>query len=1003
MNKDTKKSPVAQREEETLARWNTNEVFKKSLEQTKSGEPFVFFDGPPFATGLPHHGHLLAGTIKDAIPRYQTMKGRYVRRKWGWDCHGLPIENLIEDEMGFENKQDIENFGIGKFNQAACDSVLRYDAEWKEIVPRMGRFVDMEESYKTMDWQYSESIWWAFKTLHEKGLIYKGYKSMHVCPRCETTLSNNEVAGEYKDIKDISITAKFELEDEPAQGGQAKTYVLAWTTTPWTLPGNVALAVGEDIDYLKMTVETSEVDEFIDEQTYIFARSTVKNIFDDTLHYGPLPHEGSYEWANVRYQKKGNVLFKNVQQIKGKDLVGKKYKPLFDYYSKDETLENHANGWKIYAADFVTTETGTGIVHIAPAFGEDDMNLGKAENLPFVQHVGMNGVFKKVVTDFAGTAVKTKDDNQSADIEIIKNLAGKGLLFSKLKLEHSYPHCWRCKTPLLNYAADSWFLEVTKIKDKMLEENTKINWVPESIGRARFANWVDGARDWAISRSRYWGAPFPVWNCDACEKTEVIGSLAELKEHGVTSEDEKGEVNLHRPYIDTVTWECSCGGTMKRVEDVFDCWFESGSMPYAQMHYPFENKELFKNNFPADFIAEGLDQTRGWFYTMLVLSVGLFDKAAYKNVIVNGTILAEDGLKMSKSQKNFPDPMDVVAKTGVDAFRYYLLASPVVHGESMSFVEKGVAEVYRKVVVRLENVLSFYEMYKSRFEGKVSGESPNVLDQWIVARTNQLIAQVSEGFDTYQLDKATRPIGEFVDDLSTWYIRRSRTRFKDGGVDAQYALATTKWVLETVSRVIAPTMPFIAEHVYASVGDAEAHESVHLASWPEAADVNDAVLSEMESVRRVVSLALENRATAKIKVRQPLQSLRVKDTTVMSNDLYVDLIKDEVNVKEIIHGKDIAEETELDTTITPELQAEGDVRDLIRHIQSLRKQSALTPDDTVGLIVKADKDGTTLLADTTATALVSKTALLSSIDFVDELEGEEVSVRGMTFVLGFKK
>ena len=1157
-----KKSNVSKREEETLSFWNTHEIFKKSLELTKDGESFVFYDGPPFATGLPHYGHLLAGTIKDAIPRFETMRGKFVRRKWGWDCHGLPIENIIEDKLGLKNKQDVIEYGLEKFNEAARDTVFTYDAEWKDIVARMGRFIDMEDSYKTMDWQYSESIWWAFKTLHDKGLIYKGYKSMHICPRCETTLSNNEVSDGYKDIKDISITAKFELVDEPG------TFVLAWTTTPWTLPGNVALAVGEDIEYVK--VKNNESDDW-----YIVAKEALKS--KGMLHGNFLNHQEINK------------------EFKGKDLIGKSYKPVFDYYSNDKNLENRENGWKIYGADFVTTEDGTGVVHIAPAFGEDDMNLGNENNLPFVQHVKMNGEFKKEVTHFAGQKVKPIENHQLADIEIIKHLAHEGFLFSKLKFEHSYPHCWRCKTPLLNYATDSWFVDVMQLKGKMVKENDKAKWVPEAIGRARFGNWIEGARDWAISRSRFWGAPFPVWQCDACEETTVVGSIDEVSDklpqsgntytiirHGqaenntehivsgkedsphhltdegkeqvlkattglkdkkidiiisspfirtrettgiitkalgfkdevvydarigeinlgvlegrpneeylgsYTSEEEKfikeieggetltdvkkrvgeflyeidkkyknknilivthdyatwmmksvikglvrkesaemkGELyinnaeifsfefkamphnrnyerDIHRPYIDEVVFDCKCGGKMKRIPEVFDCWFESGSMPYAQLHYPFENKELFDKNYPADFIAEGLDQTRGWFYSLLVLAVGLFDETSYKNVIVNGLVLAEDGKKMSKSLKNYPDPMKVVDEYGADALRYYMISSPIVHAEALNFSEKGVGEVYRKVVVRLENVLSFYEMYKGKLKDTTDTKSENVLDIWILARVNELVKEVTEGFESYQLDKATRPIGEFIDDLSTWYVRRSRSRYKAGDADTDAALKTTKEVLDILARVIAPVMPFLAEHIYDHVGDKEEVESVHLAKWPtvvEGADISKQTLNLMKETRQVVTLALENRAKSGLKVRQPLASLTIKDETLKGELKYLELIKDEVNVKEILFDKTIESQTVLDIELTEELRAEGRFRELVRNIQSTRKKNGLTPEDVVTAHIKTDKDGETLVKDFEEELM--KTTLLKAIEFDKAEEGQEITVDGVVYRILLQK
>jgi isoleucyl-tRNA synthetase len=1150
-----KKSEIALREEATLAMWQEKKIFEKSLEQTKEGESFTFYDGPPFATGLPHYGHILMSTIKDTIPRYQTMRGRHVRRVWGWDCHGLPIENLIENELGLGHKKDIEEYGIGKFNEAARASVLRYDTEWKKMIPRIGRFIDMEHAYSTMDANYTESIWWAFKTLAEKNLIYQGFKAMQICPRCETTLSNNEVADGYKDITDISVTVKFELVDEP------DTFILAWTTTPWTLPGNVALAVNPEEEYAEVLSE---------DKKYIIAKARVEKVF-----------EGKE--------------FQILATMKGAEIVGKSYKPVFDYYASDTTLENHANGWKVYGADFVTVESGTGVVHIAPAFGEDDMALGKKENLPFVQHVAMDGTIKKEVHDFAGVQAKPKGDHQATDILIIKHLAGLGALFSKEKIIHAYPHCWRCDTPLLNYATGSWFVRVTDLKDKLLSENAKTKWVPENLRDGRFGNWLSGARDWAISRSRFWGAPIPVWDCTVFEKREIIGSRAELAlrtkksgnkyfvmRHGeaesnarniVNSEvatspnfgltakgikdveqtgeklkdknidviivspfvrtkqtadivaqsigfdaekiiideriketntgifdgrpideyrgyfssmrekftkrpesgenlldikrrtmalleelDEKYtnkkilivtheypiwmlmtgiegagidrgleikdgkedfvlpaevveipfvpfphnadyELDVHRPYIDELPIVCDCGGKMKRVEYVFDCWFESGSMPYAQFHYPFENKELFEKNFPADFIAEGIDQTRGWFYNMLNLSVGLFGKTPFKQVMVSGMVLAEDGQKMSKKLKNYPDPWDILNTYGADAVRYYLIASPIVHAEDTAFSEKGVDEVVKKVIGRTMNVLSFYELYRSR-EVVTKKVSPHPLDRWILARLAELQHEMTGAFDRYELERAVKPIGLFVDDLSTWYIRRSRDRFKsDDEKEYVPALHTTHLLLLEFSKLLAPVMPFLAEHIYSSLNGAK--ESVHLENWPLFNEPNYADLASMTEVRRIVSLALEARAKAGIKVRQPLAKLLVKSTMLVGKKELTDIILDEVNVKEVIVLPAEGEsQVELDTTLTDELRREGVFRDFVRALMAARKEAGLTPGDTTVLIVRTEEEGKKHIGDFAEE--LKKAALLRDIVYQDKA-GEITLINGFSYGFSVEK
>ena len=987
-----KKSPIALREEKTLAFWRENKIFEKTLEKESPKGEFVFYDGPPFATGTPHYGHLLAGTMKDVIPRFKTMQGFHVPRRWGWDCHGLPIENLVEKELNLKSKKDIEDFGIEKFNEAAREAVLRYDHEWKEIVPRTGRFIDMDHAYVTMDPTYSESIWWSFKTLYDKNLIYQGFKSMFLCPHCETTLSNFEVSQGYKDITDISVYVKFELENNsPSTGsGHAKTFVLAWTTTPWTLPGNVALAVNPEILYVLVEVKGEKV---------ILAKERLAALKDEHLV---------------------------IKEFKGSELIGKKYQPLFDYYQNAD-LKNKENIWKIVGADFVTTTDGTGVVHIAPAFGEDDYNLSLKENLPFIQHVSVDGKFKKEVTDFAGQPVKpisTKDEpqaHQKADIEIIKYLAGKGTLFAKEKIIHSYPHCWRCDTPLLNYASSSWFVKVTDLKDKLVSENGKVHWVPEEIGTGRFGKWLENARDWAISRSRFWGAPLPVWICKKCEKIEVIGSVEELKQKtgGIIPKNKKGELDLHRPYIDGVNWPCSCGGEMKRVPEVFDTWYESGSMPYSQIHYPFENKELIDQRkfFPADFIAEGQDQTRGWFYSLLVLSTGLFGESPYKNVIANGIVLAEDGQKMAKRLKNYPEVTYILDRYGADAMRYYLLSSPVVHAEDLAFSEKGLDEVVKKIIMRLDNVFTFYATYAGENTEAARSDSNNILDKWIIARLNELGNVVTESLERYELDRAAKPFMQFVDDLSTWYLRRSRNRFKDEDIDdKKNALATMRYVLLELSKLMAPFMPFMAEDLFQKLNvkaevsrataatrhearEAQAALSVHLETWPHYAEASRGtsdILAEMSEVRKIVSLALEARAKAGIKVRQPLRELKIKNEELSKNQDLIELIKDEVNVKSVTFDLKLEGEVFLDITMTDDLKREGQARDLIRAIQELRKAAKLNPHDIVKLAVSTDEIGKSLISEFESD--IKKTALISDISF-SETEGEKIEVDELTFTI----
>ncbi|OGG52350.1 hypothetical protein A2851_04830 [Candidatus Kaiserbacteria bacterium RIFCSPHIGHO2_01_FULL_53_29] len=899
------KSETALREEAILDFWREKDIFKKSVEKEALNGDYVFYDGPPFATGLPHYGHIVASVIKDVVPRYWTMRGYRVPRVWGWDCHGLPIENIVEKELGFKHKKDILAYGVDKFNETCRARVLTFAADWEKIIPRIGRWADMKHAYRTMDKPFMESVWWVFKEIYDKGLVYEDYRSMHICPRCETTLSQQEVAEGYKNVKDIAVTAKFELVDEPG------TYFLAWTTTAWTLPGNVALAVGPSISYVK-------------------ARTT----------------DGMFWIAKDRLTSVAPGA-EIIEEKKGAELVGKKYKPLFDYYTDDATLKNHKNGWKVYAADFVTTDTGTGVVHITPAFGEDDMQLGKKENLPFIQHVNMNGTFKPEVKGFSGMELKPLSDDDKirlgTDIAILKYLQEHGKLFSKENIVHSYPHCWRCDTPLLNYATTSWFVSVTKIKEDLLKNAEAVNWSPEHIKEGRFGKWLEGARDWSISRQRFWASVIPVWRCETCKKEKVFGSVADLE-----AASSKKVNDLHKHIVDEITVACECGGEMRRVPDVLDTWFDSGSMPYGEKHYPFEHKQEFDAAFPAQFIAEGLDQTRAWFYYLHVFSTALFNKNAFQNVIVNGIVLAEDGKKMAKKLKNYPDPMEVVDKYGADALRLYLLSSPVMQAENLSFSENGVDEIQKKNIGRLGNVLAFWKLYDGGTQR--DWKSENILDQWILARLAALIGETTEGYEKYQLDKAVRPLALFVDDLSVWYVRRSRDRFKENTEDKVAALATLRYVLHTLSRVMAPAMPFFAEHLFQAVREEEDEESVHLAMWPEMPklgfDMENALVS-MFAARLIVTQALEARDKAGIKVRQPLASLSIPGGAMLGQE-YLMVIASEVNVKQVVAGNQFA----LDTAITPELKEEGFVRDTIRAVQAFRKEKGMKPGETGTYVAK---------------------------------------------------
>ena len=959
------------KEKEIIAAWESQRIFEKSVEKEAPHGEYLFYDGPPFATGTPHYGHLVASIMKDVVPRYYTMQGFRVERRWGWDCHGLPIENIVEKELKLKSKADIYKLGIDKFNENCRSKVLTYVEDWEKTIRRLGRWVDMEHAYRTMDPDYMETIWWVFKTLYDKGLVYEGYKSMHICPRCETTLSQSEVAEGYKDIKDLSLTAKFELANEPG------TYLLAWTTTPWTLIGNVALAVGEDIDYVKVEAQANK---------YILAKASLERVLKSE--------------------------YSVLETFKGKDLLSKKYKPLFDYYANDAQLKNRDNGWQVYSADFVTTDEGTGIVHIAPAFGEDDMNLGQAKNLPFVQHVGYDGIIKAEARDFAGLHVKPIDDVQSTDVAIIKYLAKKDLIFAKEQYEHSYPHCWRCDTPLINYATSSWFVNVTKIKDHLLKNAKKINWIPAHIKDGRFGKWLEGARDWSISRQRFWGSVIPIWQCDKCQEKVVVGSVEELyKLSGQKIED------LHKHVVDKISFNCKCGGTMTRIPDVLDCWFESGSMPYAQFHYPFENKDAFDKKFPAKFIAEGADQTRAWFYYLHVVAGGLKNSHAFANCIVNGIVVAEDGKKMSKKLKNYPEPDLIMEKYGADALRLYLLSSPVMLAENLSFVEKDLQIVYRRFTGLLQNILNFYLMFAGE---KKSGEElpkklDNDLDKWIVSKYQLLLKEVSEAMSEYNLVKATRPLSEFVDVLSTWYVRRSRDRFKgEDQEDKQTAILTLGYILKQLAKVIAPFTPFTAEIIYREFDNKE--ESVHLAKWPEFKNglVNEKVLQQMEKVRQIAEKMHAIRAEEKIKVRQILSTLEIEKKFELKEQS-LDLLKSEVNLEKVNivdkvsdgEGWKIVEvaggNASIYTKITPELKDQGTVREIVRSINSLRKEAGLSPQDrpvetyqteSAYLRELIDKFKADLMRDTSAGDLI---AVDSKVKIHKEIE-----IDGAKIILGLK-
>lgn len=992
------KQPLPKIEHEMLAFWEREKIFEKSVKNRKNKPKYVFFDGPPFANGLPHYGHILANALKDAVTRYWTMRGYYVPRVNGWDCHGLPVEYEIEKELKLSGKKDIEKMGVAKFNAECRKSVFRYTKEWEKLLERISRWVDFKNSYATLDNNYMESIWWVFQEIWKKKMVYQGYKSMHICPRCETPLSNFEVTLGYKDVVDPSVTLKFKLTD----GSHAGDFMLAWTTTPWTLPGNMFLALNKNHQYVE--VES-------DKTKYILAKARLSSVFKDKQ-------------------------YKILKTIKAEELEGAHYEPLFPYY------KNRRDCYHIVLADFVSVEDGTGIVHIAPAFGEDDLHVGMREKVEPICHVKGDGTFKDEVSEWAGKFTK------SQDLNIKDYLDRKGKLFYFENFRHSYPHCWRCDSPLLNYAAKAWFIKVTDIKDKLLKNNKKIHWVPEHIQEGRFGKWLEAVRDWNISRNRFWGCPIPIWECENNHQ-KCIGSVKELQEHSLNGKLPKrnAELDLHKPYIDEIELKCEeCGKNMKRIPEVLDCWFESGSMPYAQLHYPFENKSEFEDNFPAHFIAEGLDQTRGWFYTLHVLSTILFDKPAFKNVIVNGILLAADGEKLSKRKKNYPDPNELFETYGVDSTRLFLYSSTAPLAEDVRFSEKHVEELVKKFTLTLWNTYSFFVTYanidewsankSSKFKvPRKAGSKTNKLDEWILSELNVLIKEITEQMDDYNLTRATRPLLNFADNLSNWYVRRSRRRFwkSENDSDKNMAYETLYTVLTTLSLLIAPFMPFTADAIYKNL---TGKKSVHLEDWPKAnskltkTDLN----KKIHVVRTIVSLALAIRSKRNIKVRQPLSDLILALPKRIPKKLveeYRDVITEELNVKNIqfenegeiaktlvtpdarkigprfgrdtqkiiqlckegnfsiqkdgsVHlpaegkpefvlqsdevnigfqgreGFDIETENgilvSLNTTVTQELLEEGYVREIIRYIQELRKKAGYGISDRIYVYIGAPKN-----------------------------------------------
>ena len=880
------------REKEVLEFWNENDVFKKSIDIRKNGEPYTFFDGPPTANGKPHIGHVLTRVIKDMIPRYRTMKGYKVIRKAGWDTHGLPVELEVEKKLGLDGKEQIEEYGLEPFIKECKESVWKYKGMWEDFSGTVGFWADMDNPYVTYHNSFIESEWWALKQIWDKKLLYKGYKIVPYCPRCGTPLSSHEVAQGYKDVKEKSVIAKFKVKEAENE------YFLAWTTTPWTLPSNVALCVNPVETYVKVKVSVNETGDVVKEGEEDTAVKTEYYYLAEALLS---VIEGVYEI---------------VEKYTGKDLEYKEYEPLFDYANPDKKC------YYVTCDGYVTLTDGTGVVHIAPAFGEDDANVGRKYDLPFVQLVDEKGQFKPEVTDLAGVFCKKGDE------AILKMLGAKGLLFKVLKFEHSYPFCWRCDTPLIYYARESWFIKMTEVRDKMIANNNTINWIPESIGKGRFGDWLENLQDWAVSRNRYWGTPLNIWEC-SCGCKHAIGSIEELKSMSDNCPD---DIELHRPFIDAVTIKCpDCGGEMHRVPEVIDCWFDSGSMPFAQWHYPFENQDIFEKHFPADFISEAVDQTRGWFYSLMAISTLLFDKAPFKNVIVLGHVQDKDGQKMSKSKGNAVDPMEALNKYGADAIRWYFYSNSAPWLPNR-FHEDAVVECQRKFMGTLWNTYAFYVLYANidnfnPLEHELEYDKLSLMDKWLLSKLNSTVKAVDANLGAYKIPETTRVLEEFVDDMSNWYVRRGRERYWAKGMeqDKVNAYMTLYTALVTIAQTVAPMLPFMAEDIYQNLVrniDKDAPISVHLCSFPEVDEkmIDPELEVAMDEILKIVVLGRAARNTANIKNRQPIGKMYVKaDKKLFGEEKAI--IEDELNVKNVEFDDDVSAYTTY--SFKPQLRTVG--------------------------------------------------------------------------------
>ena len=879
-----------EREKATEQFWKENDIFRKSMDSRKEGPTYTFYDGPPTANGKPHIGHVLTRVIKDMIPRYRTMKGYYVPRKAGWDTHGLPVELEVEKLLGLNGKEQIEEYGMEPFIKKCKESVWKYKGMWEDFSGTVGFWADMDDPYVTYDDNFIESEWWALKEIWDKKLLYKGFKIVPYCPRCGTPLSSQEVAQGYKTVKERSAVVRFKVVGEDA-------YFLAWTTTPWTLPSNVALCVNPDETYCKVKAA--------DGFTYYMAEALLDKVLGD-----------------LGNEAEGVKAYEVLETYKGIDLERKEYEPLFDF--ADEIIaKQHKKAHYITCDSYVTMTDGTGIVHIAPAFGEDDAQVGRNYDLPFVQLVNGKGELTEN-TPYAGVFVK------KADPMVLQDLEDKGLLFDAPKFEHEYPHCWRCDTPLIYYARESWFIKMTEVRDDLVRNNNTVNWIPESIGTGRFGNWLENIQDWGISRNRYWGTPLNIWECEDCGHQLSVGSRQELAD--LSGDPEAAKVELHRPYIDEVTITCPCcGKKMHRVPEVIDCWFDSGAMPFAQHHYPFENKDLFEQQFPAQFISEAVDQTRGWFYSLMAESTLLFNKAPYENVIVLGHVQDENGQKMSKSKGNAVDPFDALEKYGADAIRwyFYINSAPWLPNR---FHGKAVQEGQRKFMGTLWNTYAFFVLYANIDEFDASKytldyEKLPVMDKWLLSKLNTLIQTVDDNLENYRIPEAARALDDFVDEMSNWYVRRSRERFWAKGMeqDKINAYMTLYTALVTVAKVAAPMIPFMAEDIYRNLVcsvDAAAPESVHLCDFPAAnpAWIDEDLEKNMDEVLKIVVLGRACRNSANIKNRQPIGTMYVKAESELS-DFYTEIIEDELNVKKVVFTDDVS--TYTDYTFKPQLRTVG--------------------------------------------------------------------------------